>query len=167
MTSLQTYYNHSNSESVINKQPIPKLHNRKSDWNAYKEAIQHGINLHVSLKSPQETEHTMTKVIEILQEAKEKLATPPTVEARQLPHIPLEIKYRISAKRKARARGHQTHSPVDKNTFNRISKRLKAKLKEARDSSIQEYINRLSGQDNTLWKHIKSTKKPQLAIPPI
>jgi hypothetical protein len=108
----------------------------------------------------------MTKCIEILQEAT-KLATPPTVEARQPPHIPLEIKHLIAAKRKARARWHQTHSPVDKNTFNRISNRLKAKLKEDRDSSIQEYINRLSRHDNTLWKTIKSAKKPQLAIPPI
>jgi len=48
------------SEFIINKQPIPKLHNRKTDWVAYKEAIQHGINLHISLKSPHEIEHTIT-----------------------------------------------------------------------------------------------------------
>ena len=46
----------------------------------------------------QEIEHTMTKFTEILQEAA-KLATPPTVEARQPPHIPLEIKHLIAAKR--------------------------------------------------------------------
>ena len=154
------------SEIVINKQPTPMLHNRKTDWDVYKEAIQHGINLHTSLKSPQEIEHTTTQFITILQETA-KLATPPIAEARQPLHIPVEIKHLIAAKRKARARWHKTHSPVDKNKFNRISNRLKAKLNEARDSSIQGYINRLSRHDNSLWKPIKSAKKPKLAIPPI
>jgi hypothetical protein len=57
------------SECIINKQPTPKLHDRKTDWVAYKEATQHGINLHISVKSPHEIEHTTTKFITILQEA--------------------------------------------------------------------------------------------------
>jgi hypothetical protein len=44
---------------------------------------------------------------------------------------------------------------------------LKAKLKEARHSSIQEYINKLGRHDSTLWKPVKSARKPKLAIPPI
>ena len=132
----------------------------------YKDAIQHDLNLHISLKSPQEIEHTTTQFITILQEAA-KLATPPSAEARKPPHIPVEVKHLLTAKRKARARWHQTHSPADKNKLNRISNRLKAKLNEARDSSIKDYINRLSRHDNSLWKPIKSAMKPKLAIPPI
>ena len=132
----------------------------------YKDAIQHGINLHIGLKTSQETEHKTTQFITILQEAA-KLATPPSVEARQPANIPVQIKHLIAAKRKARARWHQTHSPADKNKLNRISNRLKAKLNEARDSSIKDYVNRLSRHDNLLWKPIKSAKKPKLAIPPI
>jgi hypothetical protein len=67
------------SEFIINKQPIPKLHNRKTDCDAYKEAIQHGINIQISLKSPHKIEHSTAKFITILQEAA-KLATPPTAE---------------------------------------------------------------------------------------
>jgi len=115
----------------------------------YKDAIQHGINLHIGLKSPHEIEHKTTQFITILQEAA-KLATPPSAEARQPAHIPVEIKHPIAAKRKARARWHQTHSPVDKNKLNRISNRLKEKLNEARDSSIQDYINRLSRHSGNL-----------------
>ena len=77
----------------------------------YKYAIQHGINLHISLKSPQEIEHTTTQFITILQEAA-KLATPPSAEARKPPHIPVEVKHLLTAKRKARARWQ---SLVDKN----------------------------------------------------
>jgi hypothetical protein len=81
--------------------------------------------------------------------------------------IPVELKQLLAKKRNAWARWHRTHSPDDKRTFHRLSHQLKMRLKEARERSIQTYIIRLGIHDNSLWKPIRTARRPKTAIHPI
>ncbi|OAD57549.1 hypothetical protein WN48_01807 [Eufriesea mexicana] len=90
------------------------------------------------------------------------------------PNLPehLQGRYNKTSQRslKERARGHSQsrdvlipiphiqryHSPTDKTIYNRISNKLKGKLKELRDNSFQNYIVNLSRYDNSIWRATNS-----------
>jgi len=61
----------------------------------------------------------------------------------------------------------RTHTPSDKTTFNRPSSILKSQLKVMRTISFKNYVSTLSRYDNSIWKPIKSSRKPILASPPL
>jgi hypothetical protein len=79
--------------------------------------------------------------------------------------IPLEIKKLLAEKRKGRATWQRSHTPLDKTAFNRLSKHLKPKLQAMSANSLKNYVSTLSCYDNSIWKPIKSSRKPILASP--
>ena len=80
-------------------------------------------------------------------------------------NIPLEIKKLFAEKRKARGQWQRSHIPSDKTAFIRLSSNLKSKLKAVRAHSFTNYVSTLSRYDNSVWKPIKSSRKPILASP--
>jgi hypothetical protein len=73
----------------------------------------------------------------------------------------------VAEKRKARTTWHRTHAPANKNKFNQLNLILKAKLKEIRNQSFEEYISKLTRYDNSIWKPIRNVKQPKHNAPPI
>jgi hypothetical protein len=61
------------------------------------------------------------------------------------------------------------HIPTDKTKYNRLTNKLKAKLKLMRDASFTDsiQIHNLSSYDYSIWKPIKNKRKPNEASPPI
>jgi hypothetical protein len=79
----------------------------------------------------------------------------------------LEIKKLLAEKRKARATWQRSHTPSNKIAFNGLSNHLKSKLQAMRANSLKNCVSTLSRYDNSVWKPIKSSRKPILAIPPL
>jgi len=154
------------SEAIIAKPRPPHLHTRTTNWEKYRELIRLGAKLNVSLKTSYDIENATNAFITLLQDAT-KQATPPIAGVAHPVSIPMELKQLLAAKRKARARWQRTHFPDDKRTLNRLSHKLKSKLQEVRERSIQTYITRLSIHDNSLWKPVRTVRRPKTAIPPI
>jgi hypothetical protein len=61
----------------------------------------------------------------------------------------------------------KTHTPDDRRLYNKASNNLKTALHSLRNESFANYISNLRRDDNSIWKPIKSRKKPQTPHPPI
>jgi hypothetical protein len=94
-------------------------------------------------------------------------ATPSIAYKKDVVNVPLEIKKLLEEKRKARAKWQRRHTPSDKTTYNRLSNNLKSKLKALRANSFKNCVSTLSRYDNSIWKPIKTSRKPILASPPL
>ncbi|VEN54315.1 unnamed protein product, partial [Callosobruchus maculatus] len=79
----------------------------------------------------------------------------------------LQIKRLIAVKRRARAKWQRTHAPVHKRAYNLAAQKLKDEIKKSSDISIQNYLSNLNRFDNSIWKPIKSLKKPKTPVPPV
>lgn len=154
------------STTVITKDPKPKLHNLKTNWDTYRQIIQDTVNLSTRLKEPTEIEEDCEKFIKILQHAA-RTATPINILKKQQNNIPLEIKKLVAEKRKARSLWQRTHTPANRTKYNQISNKLKLKLLETKNESFNSYISNLQRQDNSIWKPIKGKRKPVPTAPPI
>jgi hypothetical protein len=147
------------STTPIYIRPTPRLHNSRTNWINYRTKIHEEINLHISLKSCTEVEDATNNFISLLQEAAQ-------VHNKDVVNIPLEIKKLLAEKRKTRATWQRSHTLSDKTAFNRLSNHLKSKLQAMRANSLKNYVSTLS-RYNSIWKPIKSTRKPTLAFPPL
>jgi hypothetical protein len=154
------------SKFNIHKKTTPKLHNKNTNWTKFQHNVQDEINLNTSLKNQNEIDDTISTLTTILTRAVQQ-ATPQTGNHKQPNTLPLEIKKLIAVKRKARSRWQRSHAPSDKTALNQATNHLKIKIKEAKESSIQEYITKLNRFDNSIWAPIRHKKKPKEHIPPI
>jgi len=57
----------------------PKLHTAKTNWHEYRNILDAQIKLNISLKTPEETEERMEKLIVTLQEAARQATPPPNI----------------------------------------------------------------------------------------
>jgi hypothetical protein len=97
------------SNTVINANKVPRLHNKSTGWQTYKKLFEDKLNLKISLKTSEELEKETEKFIRVLQETF-KQATPLSIIQKVTKYIPLEIKKLITAKRKARRKWHCNRS---------------------------------------------------------
>jgi hypothetical protein len=142
------------STSPIYVQPIPKLHNARTNWSNYRTKLHEEINLHISLESCTEVEEATNNLISLIQEAAQQ-ATPTTVYKKDVVNSPFEIKKLLAEKRKARATWQRSHTLSDKTAFNRLSNYLKSKLQAMRVNSLKNYVFTLGHYDNSIWKPTK------------
>lgn len=76
---------------VINTKPIPKLHNRRTNWDEYRNKVQEAINLNITLKTPEEIDAALSTFINILKVTAQQ-ATPNHEMQNRCRNIPIEIK---------------------------------------------------------------------------
>ena len=107
----------------------------------------------------------ITKLTTILKQAAH-LATPATNPCRISTHLPSKIKCLVALKRKARATWQKIHAPEDRRLFNNATNNLKTALHTLRNTTFATYVSSLSNLDHSLWKSIKSKKKPHQHTPP-
>lgn len=153
------------SASVIYKEPPIRLHNNKTDWELYRNKLQENIDLKLRLKTPKEIDDAVNQLNTMLKTAAQQATSP--IVRRKNSNITLEVSQLVAQKRKAKAEWHRTHHPSDKTRLNNLSNQLKAKLKKLRDDSNKSFISNLNRYDNTIWKTIKSSVKPQTTSSPI
>jgi len=153
------------SSSPVHALPIPRLHNFRTNWCTYRATLQDAIQLNQRLKSEEDVETATRDFLCLIQEAARQ-ATPPQVPKTIVPNIPLEIKELLAKKRNARAKWQRSHAPTDKRTYNRLSNNLKSKLRAMRANSFENYVSTLNRHDNSIWKPIKTTRKPVSPTPP-
>ena len=114
-------------------------------------------NTHAYIHKDIELENN--NILNLLQHAA-KEATPNSNHQRTTNNIPYEIKKLV-----ARSIGQRTHKPEKRRTYNRRSKKLKSKLQEMRNESFEKYVSNLKKGNNSIWKPIKSKRKPKISSP--
>jgi hypothetical protein len=60
----------------------------------------------------------------------------------------------------------QSHAPSDRTAFNKATNMIKAEIKNSREQSFQTYLRNLNHY-NSIWKPVKSTKKPIVSVSPL
>jgi hypothetical protein len=111
------------------------------------------------LKTREDIDTAVTTFTDILQQAAHR-ATPATKPQGISNYLLSKIKCLVALKRKARATWQKTHAPEDRRTFNNASNKLKAALHALRNENFTTYVSSLSNSDHSIWKPIKSRRKP-------
>jgi hypothetical protein len=154
------------STSLMIVKPTPRLHNSRNDWHRYKSEVSKQVNGEWKLKTQADIDTAVTKFTNILKQAVQ-LATPTTHPSRPSTNLPTKIKCLVAQKRKARATWQKPHAPEDRRIFNNATNKLKTALHTLRNENFKTYVSTLSNSDHSIWKPIKSRRKPCLQTPPI
>ncbi len=157
------------SDKLIYKQTTPKLTNKYTEWEVYRQSIHSKINLQVRLKTPHELELAANDLTTALIDSA-KAATSNTVIKPTTVSYPKEVLRLVRERRKARHRWQSTRTPQDKTIFNRISKDTKKAIKEVNEKTFNDLVQSLGTTkeaDYSLWKIAKATRKPNSYLPPL
>ena len=153
-------HNHSDPESSAST-----THSTKN-WAIYKTMVRDTVFSAVKLKTCEDVETATAEFIRNLQHAA-KVATPKRIPLSPARNLPSNIKKLVAIKRRTRSKWQKTHSPEDRRIYNNASKKLKAALCELPNATISTYVSSLKREDQSIWKPLKSRKKPRKPIPPI
>ena len=82
-------------------------------------------------------------------------------------NLPSHIKQLVAQNCRARATWRKYQTPEDKRNYNKANNKFKQKLQELQNATFANYISTLKREDHTIWKPIKSKKKPRTPIPPL
>jgi hypothetical protein len=110
------------------------------------------VNSDWKLKTCEDLEIASARFTHTLQKAVE-IATPKRKPYVPVNHIPSAIKHLVALKRKAKATWQKTHAPDDRRNYD--------------NDNFTEYVSNLKSSDHTLWKPLKSRKKPTVPNPSI
>lgn len=155
------------STTVIWKEPVAKLCNKRTNWEQFQAIINTNINLKHRIKEPHEIEKAVQHLTEVIQDAAWK-STPDDKKITTHDHnIPLQIKEILNEKRRARAKWQRSRNPRDKTQLNRLTHQLRTALIQARNETFKYYISNLTPNDHSLWQATKKFKRPITSIPPI
>lgn len=146
-----------------------KLHNRKTDWDLFRNLVTTSINQNIILKSDTDIEEAVEHFNEIIQKAAWE-ATPEPKRKEDPPQCPLRVRELIAEKRRMRKIWQTNRYPSNKKKLNNITAKLKMLLVEVRNQSVQEYLRNLDGTAGTeysLWKATKKLNRPETHQPPI
>lgn len=154
----------------IIKKPIPiTLCNKRTDWNLFRSELSESLNLNITLKTPADLESAVQQFSENIQKAAWK-STPVKNGIKKGVTFSSSVREKISEKRRLRKKWQVSRSPYDKLLLNRAIKETKVLLNNAKNQSIQEYLQGLSptkATEYSLWKATKKLKQPQQYIPPL
>jgi hypothetical protein len=117
-------------------------------------------------QNAEDIDAAVTKFTNILKQAAH-LSTPATKTHGISMYLPSKIKYLVALKRKARATWQKTHAPEDRRIFNNSTNKLKTAFHTLRNENFTTFVSSLSNSDHSIWKPIKSRRKPCFQAPPI
>lgn len=151
------------SNTILRKQIAPKLTNKFTDWEAFREGVSRNIDLRVRLKTPNELEEAVNHFTNLLQQ-EAKAATPEgTPRQHKYASYPKEILELVKKRRHARHHWQQTRNPENKREFNKLCKTVKNRIREHNNESFNHFITSLGvtkDTDYSLWKVTRSMQKP-------
>lgn len=150
--------------SYCKRQAKPQLFSAKTDVNFFKHWIEKGLNLNISLKTPDELDRAIETFTNLIHESAH-LATPHKDEKSCSDvRISYKIKKLIAQKRRLRKIWQTTRHPDDRTNYNRAKNSLTNTLKEYKNDSINAFLSNLSPSNNkehSIWKATKFLKRPQ------
>lgn len=154
----------------IQKEKRPSLHNKKTNWDLFKEIIDNNLNTHLPLKSSNDIESAVLNFTKIVQQAAWSSTPSTKVKTTHSPDLNHEIQNLIQQKRKLRRVWQKTRYPADKANLNKATTNLKEALKDLKSVQLEKYLQSLTATEATnysLWKATKKLNQPTSHIPPI
>jgi hypothetical protein len=115
--NIGPFSNNSNIKHISNRNPTPRLHSSKTNWDIYRQIIQDKVNLSINLKEREDIELETNNLLNLLQHAA-KEAIPNIDPQRPTNNIPSEIKKLVAEKRKARSIWQRTHTSHSRRKYN-------------------------------------------------
>lgn len=156
-------------DKIIIKEYSPKLVNRLTDWNYFRQKLEESIQLSSTIQTEDQLEEAVQIFTLNIQKAA-WAATPKTTKKIKQNSYPREICEIITEKRKARKRWQQTRAPSDKTTLNNLNNKLRKSVREFNNESLKTYLTSLTNDASTeysLWKATKKMNRPIAHIPPV
>ena len=158
------------SATILKKKQRNKLTNKFTNWDLFRDNLDKLINLKVRIKIIEELEQEVQQFVGNIRTAAQ-LSTP-TLQAVPNKTVcqSLEIRELIKERRRLRRIWHRTRHPADKNAFNNASNATRRAISDARQKSLQQYLEGLSPEadkDYSLWKATRRFKRPHVQVPPI
>lgn len=147
----------------------PKLSNRSTDWDKYRELIDKNIDLTKKIEFPCMLDDA---VEEFINDASNAVANC-TIYKEEIPvtrAYPEHIRLLVKERRHARRVWQRTRLPTDKTNFNRLAKKVKEVIKLHNDNSFQQYLGSLSPTEETnysLWKAARRVRRPTAVNTPL
>lgn len=126
------------SETLLQEEMPPKLTSKKTDWDGFKAELETNIDLKVPLKSPEQLEMEVELFIPDLQQAawNNIPAISTTKNSNKNNIYPIEIRVMVNEKRKLRKKWQQSKAPQHKTELNRLSNKIKERIKEFKNKAI-------------------------------
>jgi hypothetical protein len=152
------------STTIVVRQPAPRLHTSHTNWATYKTVVRDKVYSAMKLKTCEDIEIATTTFIGILQQAAQA-ATPKRHPISPASNLPSEINCLVAIQRRAGLKWQKPHAPDDRRLFNNARNKLKAALHELRNASFAAYVSSLKRENNSIWKPLKSRKKPRTPLP--
>lgn len=157
------------SGTIIEKDRIERLYNKRTNWEYYKHQIEQKINLNIPLKTEPDVELAINHLNNIIQESSRE-STPDIPVRRLNQNCPIIVKQKIAEKRRLRRIWQRTRYPQDKNRYDKASRELKNLITNLKNKSFNEYLENLTNTADTnysLWKAARNIKCHKEPIPPI
>lgn len=157
------------STNLIYKQKPAFLTSKETNWALFKNILEENVELHVSLKTPNEIDNAVESLTQMIQYAA-WTATPEPITTKFAKNCSNVVTEAILKKRKLRKTWMATKAPDDKAKFNKAVRDLKELLLNEKNEDIQNYLESLTPTEATeysLWKATAKIKKIQENMPPI
>ncbi|CAG4958620.1 unnamed protein product [Parnassius apollo] len=136
-------------KKAIFLKPLPKIYNKHTNLDQYREFIRSNIDLNISLKTNNEIEAGVEKFNSIVHMAA-NVSTPKNMKSKtKQKEYPRNIIAKASERRKIRGEWHKTRYPFDKSQLNRATKELKDIIKEHENRCVQNHLSQLTSQKYT------------------
>ena len=159
------------SKTLIQRNELPKLTNKWTDWEGFRNDLENLVELQVPLKTPVQLEEEVDTFVTNIQQA--AWSNMPIDTKRYNTHqyiYPLEVRELLIEKRKARKKWQINRTPQYKTKLNQLSNKLKNLIRKIKNATISNYLKGLSAERDTeysIWKATKSIKQPRTQIPPL
>lgn len=105
------------SAHIMHRKVNLGLHNRRTNWETYREIINASVKLRSKIRTTSDLDHAVREFTSILQEAA-KTATPSMPETQPVVTYPAEIRAMVAEKRRARKLWQNTGAARDKTKLN-------------------------------------------------
>jgi hypothetical protein len=102
------------STQILRKQKPPELHNKRTNWELFREIIDRRLQLNIPLKTEEELNDAVEQFTNEIQKAAWE-ATPEQEDTEKDEDCPLSIKQKIAEKRRIRKAWKNSRSPNEKN----------------------------------------------------
>lgn len=158
-----------NNKIILNDAP-PRIYNKKTNWEEYKNIITAEAQLMVPLKTVEEVEQAIENLNGLIHSAANR-STPQGKASSVKEHVyPAFIRDRVTERRRLRREWQNNHYKRDKTAFNKASQQLKALTKQWANENLQSYLTNLTPTSDTnysLYKATKNMKRPKQQATPI
>jgi hypothetical protein len=159
---LPVYFTLGWSHEVLRSQ---RLDYAGADWDGFKSHIDKHISLTSPLpKTPTDINATITFLTDIINDAKRTFIPTKTFQQYTL-QIPESTKKLITRRNQLRKIWQRTRESTLKTLINRLTYHIRKQIKNVKDEAWTKKIEKLTPNDNSLWKFSKYIRNERSSIP--